>query len=114
LDGTNQFSPSQPPQSDLHVLLFPLDTQKSSTTSLRSQQSLTTAAEWVQNEIASLAKRLDQLFGKGKGKHRRVIKTWFIAADRGDFDIGDTGSATCDTNGFDLWMPTRLGADGAL
>ena len=83
----------QPTQCNLDVLLFPLDPQITTPAPLRCQERLPATAEWVQNQIASLAESLDQLFGKCEGKHRRMIKTPLIAANTGDDHIRDSSNA---------------------
>ena len=83
------YSSPQPPQGDSDVFLFPLDPQKPPTTSLSRQKCLPGPTEVVQNEIASLAERLDQLLGKGEREDRRMIKTRLIATDVGDDHISD-------------------------
>src|SRR5271166_3372892 len=69
------YSSPQPLQSNLDVFLFTFDPQISTPTSFCRQKCLPGPTEIVQNEIASLAERLDQLLGKPQWEDRRVIKT---------------------------------------
>src|SRR5208283_529761 len=83
------YSSPQPLQSNLDVFLFPLDPQITTPTPFRSQKCLPGPTEVVQNEIASLAERLDQLLGKGEREDRRMIKTRLVAANICDDHIAD-------------------------
>src|SRR5271166_5763127 len=69
------YSSPQPLQSNLDVFLFTFDPQMSTPTSFCRQKCLPGPTEIVQNEIASLAERLDQLLGKPQWEDRRGIKT---------------------------------------
>ena len=60
---------------------------------LRGQKCLTGPAEWVQNQIAGLAERLDQLLGKGEWKHRRVFDAPLVATNICDDHVRDPGNA---------------------
>jgi hypothetical protein len=74
------YSSPQPLQSNLDVFLFPFDPQISTPTSFCRQKCLPGPTEIVQNEIASLAERLDQLLGKPQWEDRRVIKTRLLGS----------------------------------
>ena len=69
------YSSPQPLQSNPDVLLLPLDPQITTLASFCRQKCLPGPTEIVQNEIASLAERLDQLLGKPQWEDRRGIKT---------------------------------------
>src|SRR5271157_1910012 len=90
-DSPNYSSP-QPLQGDSDVFLFPFDPQISTPTSFCRQKCLPGPTEVVQNEIASLAKRLDQVLGKSEREDRRVIKTRLVATDVGDDHVSDPGN----------------------
>ena len=65
---------------NLDVFLFTFDPQISTPTSFCRQKCLPGPTEIVQNEIASLAERLDQLLGKPQWEDRRVIKTRLLGS----------------------------------
>src|SRR5271157_5099910 len=85
-------SSPQPPQSNPDVLRFPLDPQITTPTSFCRQKCLPGPTEVVQHQIASLAKRPDQLLGKPQWEDRRVIKTRLVATDASDNHISDPGN----------------------
>jgi hypothetical protein len=101
----------QPPQGDLDVSLFPLNPQVTTTARLCGEQRLTAATKTVQNQVASLAERPDQLTGKSKRKQRRVIKTPLIATYVGDDHISDSGNPFSLPEGLDARVPGGLFAE---
>ena len=77
------------PRAILTYFPFPFDPQISTPASLRRQKRLPAPAERIQDQIASLAERLDQLLGKAQREDRRVIKTRLVAADICDDHVAD-------------------------